>query len=395
MAKKTKDFIEPVQPIDSPPQKTYQRIAVVFIAAAVVLIVGVAYLVLAKAVITLAPADEPINKSFALTVAENPVSNTSTNPVIGGKIYLEKVTGEAKYPVSDDGQVVEEQAEGEVIIYNKRSGAQTLVATTRLLAKENVLFRLQDKVVVPANGSIKAKIYADKAGKSGEIKATTFTIPGLSPELQKLVYAESSAPTAGGEKKIGSLNQTDIDKAMADFKQNNLEKIVAKLTTEMTGDDWVLIGAKIAEEGQNFSYDKKIGDKTTEFTLNGEMTVAAVTAEKAQILDQAKTKLLETVVNGQGTINLDPNSLKYELTEINPEKKEATAAIAISGMVNFDPTKDIFDKNILVGFTEDDLKLYFSQFEAVKNVRVEFSPFWVKKVPILKDHIVIQIQNAQ
>jgi len=123
--------------------------------------------------------------------------------------------------------------------------------------------------------------------------------------------------------------------------------------------------------------------------------VAAVTAEKAQILDQAKTKLLETVVNGQGIINLDPNSLKYELTEINPEKKEATAAIAISGMVNFDPTKDIFDKNILVGFTEDDLKLYFSQFEAVKNVRVEFSPFWVKKVPILKDHIIIQIQNAQ
>jgi len=62
-------------------------------------------------------------------------------------------------------------------------------------------------------------------------------------------------------------------------------------------------------------------------------------------------------------------------------------------LATLDPSKDIFDKNLLVGFTENDLKLYFSQFDSIKDTKIEFTPFWVKKVPILKDHIIIKIEK--
>jgi hypothetical protein len=123
------------------------------------------------------------------------------------------------------------------------------------------------------------------------------------------------------------------------------------------------------------------------------MTIMVAFADKQKILDTATAELQNTPGNNGSEINADPESLKYDLEAINLSKKEVGAKVEITGMANFDPAKNIFDKNILVGFTEKDLELYFSQFNAVKDVRVEFSPFWVKKVPILKNHIEIKIQG--
>jgi hypothetical protein len=267
------------------------------------------------------------------------------------------------------------------------------VATTRLLSKDGVLFRLKDQVSIPANGSVEASVYADKTGKGGEIAATTFTIPGLSADVQKLIYAESSEPMRGGEREIGVLGEADVEKATTEFKKTQLEKIVTKFLSQMENTDWVLIGGSIDAGSEKFSYDKKLGEEVSVFNLSGEMTVTVVFAEKSKILETAASELQKVQGDKGGAVNVDPESLQYELAAVNMEKREATAKVTITGMINFDPSKNIFDKNILVGFTESDLKLYFSQFNAIKDVRVEFSPFWVKKVPILKDHITIQIQE--
>ncbi len=393
MPKKVKEFVEPVEPAANPPQRSYKYIATIFILAAIVLLIGVAYLVLAQATIVLTAADEPLQESFELTITENAATSTSTNPVVAGKIFSERISATEEYQVTHGGKKIEAVATGKVIIYNKRNQAQTLVATTRLLSEDGVLFRLKDKVIVPANGDVEASVYADKAGKSGEVMATTFTIPGLSAEVQKLIYAESREPMRGGEREIGVLTEADVEKAMSEFKKTQLEKVVTKLLAQMENTDWVLVGGGIEPNDQKLSYDKKLGEEVSAFNLQGEMTVGAVFAEKQKMLDKATEELQKTRGNNGGEVNVDPESFQYELEGMNLEGKEATAKVSLSGMVNFDPTKNIFDKNILVGFTESDLKLYFSQFNAINDVRVEFSPFWVKKVPILKDHITIKIQG--
>ncbi|NMC51844.1 hypothetical protein GYA54_03905 [Candidatus Kuenenbacteria bacterium] len=387
MPKKENDFIEPI-PMEAPqPRRSYKFMATIFFLIAIILLVAIFYLVLAKVTITVTPANEPVIKSFEMSIAESPENSTSTNPIIGGKVYVEKVSTEQEYQVSESQKKVEAQATGKATIYNTRDQAQTLVATTRLISKENVLFRLKDKVTVPASGEIEVNIYADKPGKSGEIGPTTFTIPGLSADLQTLIYAESREATVGGEKQIGILSEADIEKASADFKKTQLEKTMAKLTTGLETEKWLLVGGGIVPEGQNFSYDKKVGDEVDGFKLKGEMTVIAVFVQKQDILDKIK----EIMNNKNEMLDVDESTLKYELLQTDVEKKEATAKIEISGLTKADENKNIFDKNMLVGFTESDLRLYFSQFNTVRDIRVEFSPFWVKKVPIFKDHIIIKM----
>ena len=142
---------------------------------------------------------------------------------------------------------------------------------------------------------------------------------------------------------------------------------------------------------QEVTADKKLNEEVDTFALSAQLTVKAILADKNEILKMAKNKIKEDQGLKGEFLNIDPSSLKYEVLTIDADKQEATVKIEISGLTSLDPDKNIFDKNLLVGFTKEDLELYFSQFESVKSIHVEFSPFWVKKVPILKDHIIIQI----
>lgn len=372
----------------APPHKSYRHIAIIFAVLAVLLILGVTYLALSKVTITLTPSDEQVTFDFTLTVADASANSTSTQVVLPGRIMSETAAVEEIFSVSS-GKTVNALAEGTVTLYNDRGASQTLVATTRLLTPDNVLFRLKDKVTIPSNSTVQVKIYADQEGPSGNIPPTTFTVPGLSESLQKLVYAKSSAPMAGGTRKIGILTTSDIEQAKAEIIKTTADDIVAKFFNSLGSSKLTLIDTQI--DSSDLTYDQALGEQVDSFTLSGNLTVTAVFADELQILEMAKNKLKESQGPKGEFINVDPSSLKYELINVDLENLEAKIKVSISGLATLDPAKDIFDKNLLVGFTEDDIKLYFSQFDSIQDVQVKFSPFWVKKVPILKDHIDIQI----
>ena len=88
-------------------------------------------------------------------------------------------------------RVVAGRAGGMVTIINTTSRAQPLVATTRLLSSNGILFRITKSVVVPARGQVRVAAAADAIGAAGDIEPTRWTIPGLSRVLQQLIYAES------------------------------------------------------------------------------------------------------------------------------------------------------------------------------------------------------------
>ncbi|MFH1890314.1 MAG: hypothetical protein ABIJ91_01970 [Candidatus Kuenenbacteria bacterium] len=373
----------------NPVHKSYKHIAVIFVILAFLLIIGVTYLALSNVTISLTPSDSKLAHSFNLTVSENPASNTSTSAIISGNIITKTSQASSQFFVDSDKEI-EALAEGEVLLYNDQATKQTLVATTRLLTSDNILFRLKNQVIIPAGSTMRAKVQADKKGAGGNIAPTNFTIPGLNENLQKLVYAKSDSSMLGGIKKIGILTESDIERAEMEFEEKYSKEIIDELTNNLDDKRFILIGTKISPG--NIKLDKELGDEVDSFTLSGDISVTAVFADRDNILNIAKKEIKESQGPKGEFVNIDPSSLKYKLTNIDTDKNEAEVDISIEGLMTFDPNKDIFDKNLLVGFTEEDLKLYFSQFESVKDVSVEFSPFWVKKVPILKDHIIIQVQ---
>ena len=380
----------PVASRSNPAHKSYRHIAFVFIILAVILILGVTYLALSKVTITLTPSNATVDYDFTLTLADNPENNTSTTVILPAKIMGSESPVEQKFSVAA-GSAVDAQAEGTVTIYNNRGAGQTLIATTRLLTPEGKIFRLKDKITVPANSSLQAKIQADEKGVGGNIPPTAFTIPGLSESLQKLVYGKSTTPMTGGTRQIGRLTATDVEKAELELTKKSSADVIAQFFEALDDKNLVLIGSQTKlTDGKA---DQELGSEVSSFTFSGQLTVSAVFAKQNEILELAKTKLKESQGAKSEFVSVDPASLTYELMAVDTEKLAAQVKVSISGLATLDPSKDIFDKNLLVGFTENDLKLYFSQFDSIKDTKIEFTPFWVKKVPILKDHIIIKIEK--
>jgi hypothetical protein len=142
----------------------------------------------------------------------------------GGKAFLvtRAIESDGKtsgtFPATGTASSQTDRATGIATIINTTGNSPTYVATTRLLSKEGVLFRLVETTKIPANGSIDVRVRADQPGAEGDIGPTTFTIPGLSPEQQKLIYAKSDAAMTGGSGVgVKGVSQADIDAAKVEL----------------------------------------------------------------------------------------------------------------------------------------------------------------------------------
>src|SRR3989338_2994289 len=128
----------------------YRKIAISFVVLTVLLVGVIVFFSLAKATVAITPKQELKSAEFLVTVSKNPGNAPGT---LQGN-YEEKV-------VEDEGQfeatgVTEKsgRAQGKVMLTNTTSIAQPLVATTRLLSPEGVLFRMKAGATVPANGKV-------------------------------------------------------------------------------------------------------------------------------------------------------------------------------------------------------------------------------------------------
>jgi type IV pilus assembly protein PilM len=131
----------------------------------------------------------------------------------------------------------EGKAAGTIDLINTTRNAQTLVATTRLLSEGGILFRLDDRVLVPAGGRISAHMTADRAGAQGDVPAGRFTIPGLSAALQTQVYGETKEAMRGGVTYIGTpYTAEELEKAKSLVAAEAAEELYAAVLLK-AGDD--------------------------------------------------------------------------------------------------------------------------------------------------------------
>lgn len=124
------------------------------------------------------------------------------------------------FPATGEASSKTDFAVGRATIINTTGRGYTFVATTRLLSKEGVLFRMVKTTSIPANGSVEVDVKADQPGAEGDIGPTTFTIPGLPVDQQKLITAKSDAAMTGGSGiGVKGVSQTDIDAAKTELSK--------------------------------------------------------------------------------------------------------------------------------------------------------------------------------
>ncbi len=67
--------------------------------------------------------------------------------------------------------------------------------------------------------------------------------------------------------------------------------------------------------------------------------------------------------------------------------------VALKGESMVSINSPLFDAEKLKGLSLSGVKTYFDAIEGVERVDVKFRPFWLKRMPDLKDHIKFEIEK--
>lgn len=370
---------------------TYKKIAGIFIFVTIFLVLLILYFSLSKAEIILKVKSQTAKISASTQIKEGTTNNNYLETSILNGRMIELIQEKTKEFAVVEKKSSADRYGGMMKIVNNRSASQALIATTRFQSQNGKIFRIQEKVTVPGNSSINAYVIADEIGEDYAELPGKFIIPGLNTDSQKYIYGELEAAMAKESITINQITQEDFDKAeqelIADLKADAISKIkdVLNQGEEIDEND---IYTEVISKSSNKTLDEKV--KTFEYTLK--LKIVGVAFNKEELLKLSQSLLNKQLSQGQKLLNYDDQSFKYHVSAYVSEEKSATIESELQANVVSDTNAEAFNTEKFKGLTQEEIIDYFRVIPGVENVKVKFTPFWVKKAPKMTDHIKVIIE---
>ncbi|MFA6427939.1 MAG: hypothetical protein WCW02_00140 [Candidatus Buchananbacteria bacterium] len=361
----------------------YRRLAISFISLTVILLVAVIYFSLAKAEIQIVPLAQSSNVDFVINI-QNQASGEET---LAGQLVEASLAAEKVFPVIATKEI-KTNILGEVTLTNTTNNPQTLVATTRLLSPDQVLLRLNKKVLVPAKGQVSVEVYADKPEAFSTLAPTKFTIPGLRQDLQSQIYAESANQLTSGFRQIKILTQVEIDRIRGEYTKELTKQIISQLNSKIGGQ---LAEDQVKVEIKDFSVSDPVETETDETTVKLALHAVAVTYDQNKMLELAQTKLLGYLPQAKELAGLSGSQLTVAIQDYDLAKQQAKLRVSYQTNFWLQPGSGILDKSQLVGLSTEQVKQYFTQFSEIKEIKIKLSPPWSTYLPKEESKIEIKI----
>jgi hypothetical protein len=366
--------------------RLYRRIAFGFVIIVAVVLALVLYVSTVRATIHVKPVEETVSVEFLLDVVPTP---TRTNEIRGKVVSGTLNKTQTVTPSGEGTKQVEGKSTGTVTIYNTSAKAQGLVATTRLLDPHGVLFRIDKDVNVPAGGTVTVSVHADQAGATGDIGPSKFTIPGLSVSLQALIYAQSTETFTGGVSTVAAVSQADIDRAFADLKAS-LEEDAKAMLRDQAGDTF---------SGESFSstiVDQKstvaAGSEASSFDVSMTLQAIGVFFDRDAAQKLAIQQLYGKLEDGKEFANVNTDGITASVEKVDLATNAVNVRVYADGVSVTSNTSSSLDAGRFAGMSGEEVKQTLVSEHVAEDVTVSFFPFWVHKVPNLKDHIYIEME---
>ncbi|MFZ6036213.1 MAG: hypothetical protein ACOYUK_03670 [Patescibacteria group bacterium] len=377
---------------------SYRRLVIGFSVAVLLMLALIIYFSFSRTVITITPQALPQETTATISLVSADLLPTLSAPAIEGNLIATTITKTSQTVLEGEGEPVPDNATGTVTIYNTWTQVQPLAATTRLLSPDGILFRIKDRVDVPAGGSITdVEVYADEAGPQGNIKPTRFTIPGLWAGLQDQIYAVSTEPMTGGMKSVTTLTQQDVANARNDMIQDMLIEAVATLSDndEVLNRGMSIDPDTIATTILSTTSDPETGASASTFSLTVEARFVAALFDLDALTAQLVTQAAATMPEHNRILDDPAPSISYTIQDYNLEESRAAISATLTQYAIPRLDNPIFDRSKLTGKDRTEIEAYFSNFDEIKSVTTRFSPFWVTTSPSLTDHIEIKLTDPQ
>jgi len=370
-----------------------------FIGFSIFLILLIIFLILPKAILEVVPRSEPFSENVNIIVkADLPQNDPSLNAIPGKIIILEKQ--ETRIFKATGKREASAKAQGEVTIYNESGTSQLLVATTRLMAPGNILFRTQSDAAVPAGsvsengkiipGTAKVRVAADLAGPAGNIGPADFYIVAFAPSRRAQIYGKSSEATSGGALgEAGIVSEQDLE----DAKKAIAESLAAAGFHEISNnlpEGFSLPDGALASEIIEAKNSKAPGEEADTFESTVKIQVKAFIFSMEEARNVALQAAGNLLAGNKYILDLSDQGVNYKLENIDFNEKKALVAIHLE--------KEAFWKidsaalqEAIAGKNEKDGLAYLQSVDAISEARLKFWPFWVIRAPSLEKKIEVKI----
>lgn len=367
--------------------RIYQKIAILFVIFSLLLLLAVLYLSVSQAVIRIVPKKQVVSTTIGVEVTPHP----NALGQVSGFVFEEEFEKTKTISVPQDGgDPVEAKASGSVTMINETETRMDLVVRTRVLSEEGILFRLDEAVSIPASGSVQAEVSADEPGLAGEIGPSQFTIPGLAENLQTVVYAVSVDPMTGGVTYVRTLTQADIDQAIEDTSAEALEESKGSLRDRINSE--VFDGEVFVSEVLESTHEAEIGSEVTEFDISITTKVTAVFFDRDMLAQHAEADLYEKAPKDFTLSVVNYDGFQIDLERVDVEAEQANLGLYLDGTAVVSTQSSILDLDRFIGRAPNEVVQMLESSEFIESASVSFTPFWLKRVPTLKDHIRVIVE---
>lgn len=391
-------FPRQLEKIEAIKELRWSRFFAFFIGLAIAVSFAVVYLVLPSAEIIIEPAGETISFDVLAVGSEDILEvDKGLNQIPLQRIKVAE-TGSREFSASGEKEM-NIKARGAIIIYNEYSSEpQTLVATTRFESSEGKIYRIEKNLLVPGAkiqegkiiaSSIEAEITADLPGKEYNVGMTNFTIPGFrgSPKFAGFYAKAKTEITGGAAGKAKVVSADDLRKAEEELK-NELKEKVGKLLGKQTPSKLKILGQGEKEEAIIVSSAKEneIADK---FVLEATLTKEALLFKEEDVKKIAELNLAARIKNDKKPLS---KTQQIEIVKPVVDWKEGKASFYLRVKEDVIFAIDEADlKKELLGKNEVEVRKILTSHPEIKNAKVSFRPFWVKRVPRQEKKVKIVI----
>jgi hypothetical protein len=361
------------------------------------------FVFLAKAEINITTKKIEMPFSGVVLIDTNVSSIDFNNAIIPGNSFVFKANETQEFSSTGQGKD-ERKAKGIITIYNNYSTSpQILVATTRFETPDHKIFRLDSRIVIPAattkNGelvpsTIDVKVTADKSGTNYNIEACNvpdckFTIPGFegTSKFNGFYGISTGSMTGGAFASIPLVTAEDIKEAegiiidkYTDSINQDLESKIPKEPKELK----VLSGAKSSIKLTNLSSDASIGDHREKFSVSAEVEIKVIAFDEDNIIEY-----IQEILEKDRDENYDYcQKPELEYLELKTDFSKGTMKMSVKTNQIVCHKLSLEEiKQLVIGKDKEELNQIFESNPGIKDVEVNLSPLWIRKVPNSLDKI--------
>ena len=370
------------------PVEFYKKIAIAFIVLTSVLFAVVLYLTLLRATIEIVPKKDTLSADLLMDLRISPTHKDEVEAEIF-EIILEK-TGTFKATATSTEKTAPKEFSIQVL--NTTQTEQALIPKTRFMSPDGFLYRLKDRVTIPAGKIITAVVVPDPNAPVPEV-GTRLTLPGLSLNKQNVIYGKmlALADLKDTGRVITTVSDTDIIEAFSELENNLIKEGQTKLQKQISKfDNPLYIWETIVLEKRTNAMEGEVGE-TFDVSLRIKIVLAAL--DKNGMFAKGDSLLGTLVPQDKVLLPLTDERFKYDIVNYNIANGEAMVKVSVSGATIPSIENPLVQSARFVGLSKDEVSNYLKDTNIAEIVRVRTIPPWLKKLPKNPERIKVILKE--